>query len=356
MRQARFGHPLLGLLTILALGCGGEAAPDAGPPDAGAQDAGAPPCEGGFLASWAEAPAMPAAFESHASVAHDGRVYVIGGWNEAGGARTEVYVYDGAWRATSSLPAPLQHHSAAVHAGHVFVFGGDDGFGGQVSSTIYHAPIEADGGLGAWTVAASMEPRSLHAAASLGDRVYLIGGIASFGAGTPEVIDSIVSARIDEAGAIGAIEPAGALPAPLAWHAAAAIDGRVYVVGGLRSFATGQLSGAILAAEVAGDALGAFTEVSQTTPRMRLGALALDGALVIVGGLTAGGPATDVTSARPDAQGQLVDGDFHADLPEGRYGHGVVARNGEALVTGGFYAAMGFDTRDVAWTAPACPR
>lgn len=92
---------------------------------------------------WQEIGQLPIPLESHAMIVVGDRIYIIGGWNETGGAHAEVFFAPlaqgriaGDWQqTTAALPLRLQHHQAIARNGALYVLGGDNGFGpnGRVS-------------------------------------------------------------------------------------------------------------------------------------------------------------------------------------------------------------------------------
>lgn len=300
-------------------------------------------------------------------VASDRYAYTIGGWNQTAGALTQVYFSEalpsgawGPWTATAALPSPLQHHAALVHNGAIYVFGGDNGFGGQVSDQILRATIAADGTLAPWEVVGRLpQARSLHAAVLMGTRVLLLGGISDFppGGGSPATLGSVLTASFDASGQLGAfLEHAEQLD-PRAWFAAVADEQRVYIIGGLRDFATGQISGEVLVAEV--DAQGTLQNLrsaGDVDARIRHAATLIEDRLLLSGGQGASGALDSVMAATVDSSNGAL-GAFEAlqPLPEGLFGHGMTAGANRLIVSGGFFEPGNFDTRDLVYSSVACP-
>jgi Galactose oxidase, central domain len=81
--------------------------------------------------------AVPQATDFSATRLVDGRVLILGGWDDRGDLLAGAQVYDpdtGRFTAAGSLPAPRQKHSAALlHDGRVLIVGGWDGSDGAIA-------------------------------------------------------------------------------------------------------------------------------------------------------------------------------------------------------------------------------
>jgi N-acetylneuraminic acid mutarotase len=127
--------------------------------------------------------------KSFTAVAYNGFVYAIGGLDGTGAPLGSVEFapvrtvngFVEAWSGTTPLPNPLYGHASVLHNGHVYVIGGNDG-SGPVDDVLY-AKINGDGTLGDWKATPPLpDARRGHAALKNGINVYVIGGSASGGA------------------------------------------------------------------------------------------------------------------------------------------------------------------------------
>jgi N-acetylneuraminic acid mutarotase len=286
----------------------------------------APPAGG----AWAAGRPMPTYRSEFAAAVLDDRIYVLGGLAGRGARVTEVTtvveVYDpaaDAWSRAADLPLPLHHLGAAGVAGRLVVAGGYDGddFTADVRATWVYDPA-AD----TWARGADMPaPRAAHALAAVGDRVYAAGGVGP---------DSTQLWAYDPAADRWTILP---VPLPTAREhlTAAALDGRLYVIGG-RWGGLGNLP----TVEVYDPATGGWTRGrDMPTPRGGLTAAALRGQIHVTGGEELSGgrtfaqheaysPATDTWAALPD-------------LPTARHGLASAATAGRWYVLGGGAQAGG---------------
>lgn len=110
-------------------------------------------------------------------VALDGKIYAIGGVDQASKRLTAFEMYDpatDAWEQLEPLPFPWGWQAACVIEGQIYVFGGADAGGAAVSTVMSYDPVT-----GIWTERALLpDPRVfLHKSAPLiGDKVCIIGG------------------------------------------------------------------------------------------------------------------------------------------------------------------------------------
>ena len=147
---------------------------------------------GGLASAWTATTALPAKRGFSAAVfankfnsfaGGNGHVYVLGGLDSQGTATTTVYhaaVNDdgglGAWAETTALPQALFAHGAVVVRGRIYVAGGNDTAGNPIK-TVYTAPVKSDGSLGAWTQLADLpEARAYHQFVTVAGYLYVIGG------------------------------------------------------------------------------------------------------------------------------------------------------------------------------------
>ena len=216
-------------------------------------------------------PSLPAPVYRTVAVADAGKIYVLGGHDLAGGSVTTVEAFDpargvarragdlvypthgaaaanldgrilvfggastsvhdvvqefspatGRSRVVGTMPTVRADVTAAVAGGRVVLVGGFDGLGPQSSVWATH-----DGRH--FTVVAHLsQPVRYPAVAALGSDVYTFGGLISGGEYDGDFSDDIQ--RIDLA--TGSVRIIGHLPTPLAHAMAAAVGGRIYLLGG----------------------------------------------------------------------------------------------------------------------------
>ena len=112
------------------------------------------------LTSWTTSTPLPARVFASQAIVTKNRVYLLGG-EISGSYSSTVYTAPinpdgtlGAWSTSTSLPATVSLSQAIVTKNRVYLLGGE--ISGSVSSTAYTAPINPDGTLGAWSTSTSL--------------------------------------------------------------------------------------------------------------------------------------------------------------------------------------------------------
>lgn len=159
------------------------------------------------------------------------KVYLIGGED---GTTVTNKVYSavinadgslGSWVTESPLPAAVCSSSLVVTSTKVYLLGGS-GVSSQ-TSVIYSANLNSDGTIGVWASAGNIPVALSHTNSVVTkDRVYLIGGMSGY---TP--VSTVYTAPIDTNGAIGAWSTATALPSAAAMGTAFVTKSRVFLLG-----------------------------------------------------------------------------------------------------------------------------
>jgi N-acetylneuraminic acid mutarotase len=126
--------------------------------------------------TWAARAPMPTPRGALSVTAHEGRLYAIGGYDGQAN-RAEVEVYDpvrNSWETRAPLPTPRDHLATATVAGNVYAIGGrlKGNYRRNLSVTEVYDPV-AD----RWSAAAALPTaRSGITAAEMGGRIYVFGG------------------------------------------------------------------------------------------------------------------------------------------------------------------------------------
>lgn len=137
----------------------------------------------------------------------------------------------GAWEACPALPAAVSHHAAAYYAGRIYCIGGRQGAGGEFLRDVYVSTIGPGGLPGSWSATTPLpEGRAFHAAAAYNGYVYVVGGDKPGFEVTPEVL----YARIEADGQLGPWNSTSPLPDEAGRDLAglAVAYGRMYLVAG----------------------------------------------------------------------------------------------------------------------------
>jgi non-specific serine/threonine protein kinase len=255
-----------------------------------------------------------------AAAAVDGRIHLVGGYRADGATVATVELFDtatGAWRPGPDLPLAVNHAMAATVAGAVHVFGGYTADGAPSRQA-----FRLDGG--SWRrLADAPQGRAAGAAAAVGDRVYLAGGVGpDRRLATGTLVYDPAADRWGEA---------PGLPTPREHLGGAAAGGLLYTVGGR----TGR--GNLATVEAYDPRRGTWTTLPDLpTARGGLAAAAsCSGQVVAVGGEELTGPAAatfpQVEIYDPPTRGWRT----LPALPTPRHGLGVV------VVADTLYVLMG---------------
>ena len=172
----------------------------------------------GRLWPWRPGVQLPAGRFHHASVAHNGWIYVTGGLEprtsvpNVHGARLGPDGAPIAWVDLTPLPTPRSHHAAFVHDGGLYVVAGLNGNPAgehQQLRDVLRATIQPDGTLGAWTEAGRLDSAyGTHAAFARDGWLYVVGGVEN----NARFVGTVQRAPIRPGGNLGFFEPSAALP------------------------------------------------------------------------------------------------------------------------------------------------
>lgn len=191
--------------------------------------------QSGGITSWAAAPTMPSSLAFAEPIVTKNRVYMIG-CNLDNNIVNTVYTAPinadgtlGAWTTGTAMPNGLSYGQAIVTKNRIYLIGGYVP-SNQYSNIVYTAPINADGTLGAWGSGPSL-PGNLayHQAIVARNRVYVLGGHNGTQNG---YVSTILSGEINSDGEITGWTNYGSLPTTISHHRAFIIKDRLYLIGG----------------------------------------------------------------------------------------------------------------------------
>ena len=130
--------------------------------------------------SWLTLAPMPSSRQELATAVLNGKIYVIGGYNQNTVSTNTVEVYDpvtNAWTSAHPIPVALNHNSAAVAAGKLY------SFGGRSREVFVYDPAG-----NTWSAVAPMN--FLHdatpAVGVINNKIYVAGGVDLVGSSTRE--------------------------------------------------------------------------------------------------------------------------------------------------------------------------
>jgi N-acetylneuraminic acid mutarotase len=239
--------------------------------------------------SWTTHTPMPRKRSGLGVAAVNGVLYAVGGSDgamivdqvEAFTPRPCRGTTAGAWSTLAPMPQGLVYPMAGVLHGKPYVVAGSNS--GAVGAMNAYDPVT-----NTWTPKAAGTARSLGAAGVIDDRLYVVGGCLPGGCGAGNVTNLLE--EYDPAANTWATK--APMPTARSDHAAVAIDGKLYVVGG-NAPCTPNCTPFYDKLEVYDAATNTWsTKAPMPTPLTNVGAAAIDGKLYVVGGQVETSPST----------------------------------------------------------------
>jgi N-acetylneuraminic acid mutarotase len=187
----------------------------------------------GTIGAWNNATSLPQAIFSHAGVAANGCVYVLGGEYYNGTVSSNVYYAKinadgslGAWQMATPMPDDLQSLSASVWNGRIYVIGGyDQNF--ALQNTVYSAAIQADGSLSAWTTQTPFPVAAYVQAEAANGFLYVLGGAINNGS---VIVNTVYYSQINTNGSLAGWNQTTSLPQAESAFGAVAANGFVFSI------------------------------------------------------------------------------------------------------------------------------
>jgi N-acetylneuraminic acid mutarotase len=289
---------------------------------------------------------LPTPTARHASVVHNGRIYVIGGYDGVnqfdnvsfGQIRANGEI--DAWNQTTPLPERRAGAAAVVWNNFVYVIAGAGPTweGRSEQNTIFYAQIMSDGSIGNWTLDQYLLPERLvsHTAVVWNERIYVLGGWNGY---SPQ--NEIYYTEINPAnGSLAHAWTQNPRNLPFQWESTTALvhDGTILMIGGWYG-ATGPAHGKVMNASVEADGtIGIWDDTPPDLPEarelIRAGVLIGD-CIYVVGGRSGSGTTVFAEKTVYTAKFSIAHWTEVQSIPEGRRHHSVVAFNGRIYVIGG---------------------
>jgi hypothetical protein len=242
------------------------------------------------------------------------------------------------WTTTTPLPSAYNGHSMVYARGRLYLTAGISQDGGIVEATkVYSAPVGPSGTVGAWTAEPALpEAAFYHAGAAANGFVYVLGGYHYNDVDGVFISDAVSYAKITADGSLGAWQSAAHLPEPVFFPGAAVWNGRIYVSGGWNG---SELTNAVYSAIVNPDgSLGPWTAQKPLPEGVYTHAEVAYGTLYVLGGTVHGGAdiVNTVYFAKINADGTLADWATTSPLPQPVANHAAIMANGWLFVMGGW--------------------
>jgi N-acetylneuraminic acid mutarotase len=193
---------------------------------------------------WEPSKAFPMPMEETVGVAVNGKLYVFQGLTDGGFQPLGlVYLYDAAaneWIKKNPMPLALHHAMTAVHNGKVYVFGGFSRPGKELAWQPVDNSWEYTPETDTWKALAPLpSKRGAGGAAAVNGKIYVIGGASTLsGASDPAIRfdgqqrDQAVAANEEYDPASNSWKTRAVMPTARNHFLTAALDGKVYIIGG----------------------------------------------------------------------------------------------------------------------------
>lgn len=294
----------------------------------------------GSLTPWVTASALPSGRSGHSVVAANGYLYCLGGatlaspLNEVLSALVNPDGSLGPWMSTTPFANPRSAFGAAANNGVLYITGGN-GAAVDYDDTQF-AALGPNGTVGSWAISGLTLPstRRGHAMVASGGALIVTGGFDGV-----KDTNQVLLARFNGDGSLGAWQSQAAqFTNGRNGHTSVVANGTLYVIGGFSMGVQNDVQTSLL--DTGGTLGGDLGPWSATTPltlaRWGHTSVALNGYVYAISGVNqAGMYLTDVSYARPNADGSITRWDPTTPLPTGRQLFGAATWNGRIYVTGG---------------------
>jgi len=294
---------------------------------------------GTLAATWTSGTNLTANRGIHASMANNGFLYIIGGYDGTTPNATVQFApinsggSIGTWTSTTSMPTARYYIEARIYNGYVFIAGGRSSSGVDNNSTIY-AKINADGTLGSWVTGTSFtNARNNQGMEIYNGYIYITGGWN----GSTYYGDVQYAPLAAIMGGTQAWQTTTAMNLGIYGHATVMYNNFIYVIGG---YGGGVYRSDVRYAPVnANGTIGTWTTSPNTMSivRFNLGAAVYNGYIYVTGGQQAAGVFSNtVEFAKINADGTIGTWTTSGNaFTTARHGHVTVAYNGKLYVVGG---------------------
>ena len=315
----------------------------------------------GLAAPWVQTTSLPDAYIGHSLVSASNYLYQAGGASDANGFPDGTNVFYaqihsdgtiGAWTNTSSLPESVFSHASVAANGFIYVLGGahynpiDNVF---LTNKVYYAKINSDGSLGFWKTASPLPGiRSGLSASAWNNRIYVIGGTDD-----TDISSNVFSATIQADGSLSAWTIQASLPVAVSAQAEGA-NGFLYALSGLINNGN-NIQKTIYYSKINAD--GTLAGWNSTTPLPQpesyFGAVAANGFIFTFGGFNGSAPTSSFYVAAVNGDGSLGSWVSGTSLPYTLYYHAVAASGSYIFFTGGASDVQNYgDVYSMALPAP----
>lgn len=298
----------------------------------------------------------------HASVAHNGYLYVLGGTSDGSTALNTIYYAPidssacvsagagciGTWASAGTLHTATAGAGVAIYNGYMYIIGGSDGT--NAIATTQRAAINANGTLGTWTTTGMTvlnTARAQPGVAAYNGYIYTTGGANNLSLTT--TYTSSEYAPLNGDGSIGTwtTDAGGDFTTTRAGHASVIYNGYVYVMGGANS-STYHTSTYVAPLGTDGSIGTWRSTTSLPAVRAHMAAAVSNGYVYLTGGCSSGsctGYLSSVVYAPINADGSVGTWRDTSAVSGARMMHGSAVYEGFVFSTGGCTAGAPCNTR-----------
>lgn len=260
-----------------------------------------------------------------AVVAHDGKIYVIGGFDENVAIVASVRVYDpgtDSWSEVAPLPQAVHHANAASVDGTLYVLGALTGLGFSAIGNTWAYDAVAD----EWTARSPMPAGTERGSAAVGvidGTIYLAGGYRGGSVTDVSAYDPVADSW-----------DVALLPLPEARDhlVGGAVAGTLYAIGG-RNGGIGNLRGQVDAYDPVADSWSSRAEM--ISARGGTAAGIVDGTIIVVGGEGNAAEQSGVFAQNEQYDPSADTWTALEPMPTPRHGMGAAGHDGVLYVPGG---------------------
>jgi hypothetical protein len=295
----------------------------------------------GGLISWTQSTTISSRADWETTF-YNGNFYAVGG----SVSRTIDYVPvnnggSGSLASSSSGTSLLsnttrRNHRTLVYNGHIYAIGGIQSTN-TVTASVERAVIGADGVLGSWQAASSMNAvRQGFGAVAWNGRLYVMGGCS---AANGTRIDTTEYVDINSDGSLGTWQTSAVLPQSRCEFDAAISNGTIYIAGGNTGSGANDLRSYHSTIQSGGNFGSWILDTNLAVTRNASNTIALNGYLYISGGCVIDSCTTDSHSSVERAQinpdGSLSSWSYVTSMNGPRARHELVISNGYLYAIGG---------------------
>lgn len=314
----------------------------------------APVNSNGTIGTWTSTTSLPTERTSANTVAYNGYMYLIGGLTNSGVVNSVLYAPIkadgslGSWSTTNSFTTARCNPVSFAYNGRMYMIGGYNNSSSYYSD-VQVANINADGTLGTWAATTSYTTARAGAfGGTYGGYAYLAGGTSTAN-GSGDAYGDTQYAQINADGTLGAWRTMSATLASDRFGGATSFyKGYTYAVGGVEN-GSGSRYVQYAAIKPAG-ATNSFGTVANnfTTARALVCSVAYNGYLYAIGGSTTDSSGNNVTTiqytAITSSSGNVGSWSSTTALPESRGSAGCTTFGGYLYVVGGYTGTGGTGT------------